>query len=97
MTFQDIKNKILPVLKRRDIVKAAIFGSLANGELKKNSDIDLLVKFKGEKSLMDLVRLKFELEKILKRKIDILTYNSLHPLLKDEILKEQKLIYEKRS
>ena len=97
MTTQNIKNKIVRVLKRQGVIKAAIFGSFARGEARKNSDIDLLVKFKNEKSLLDLVRLKFELEKKTGKKMDILTYNSIHPLLRDIILKEQKIIYEKKS
>ena len=95
--IKNVKNKILPILKRRGITKAGIFGSFARGDTKKTSDIDLLVKFKREKSLMDLVRLKFELEEKLKKEIDLLTYDSLHPLLRNIILKEEKIIYEKKS
>ena len=47
------------------------------------SDIDLLVEFKGKKSLLDLAGLKLELEEKLKCYVDVLTYNSLHPLLKN--------------
>ena len=52
-------------------------------------DIDILREFKGTKSLIDLARLKIELEDVLKCKVDVLTYNSLHPLLKSQILEEQ--------
>ena len=44
-----IGNKIIPVLKRYNVVRAAIFGSFARGEMKEGSDIDLLVEFKGGK------------------------------------------------
>ncbi len=54
--------------------------------------IDILVEFKGEKSLLDLVGLKIELEERLGKKVDVLTYNSLHPLLKERILNEQEVI-----
>lgn len=97
MTIQDISTKIIPVLESEGVVKAAIFGSYATGEAKKKSDVDVLVRFAGRKSLLDLVRLQFVLEDKLGRKVDLLTYNSVHPLLKDIILKEQKVIYEKRS
>ena len=53
------------------------------------SDIDLIIEFKGDKSLLDLAALQIELEETLKLKVDILTYNSIHPLLKDQILAEQ--------
>tara|TARA_Y100000310_G_C20660628_1_gene804527 strand:- start:2083 stop:2373 length:291 start_codon:yes stop_codon:yes gene_type:complete len=89
----DIKKKINPILKRHDVKKAAVFGSVANGDSKKDSDVDILIEFKkDDKSLFDLGGLKVELEEKLDKKVDILTYNSLHPLLKDIILKEQKSI-----
>lgn len=89
---QKIGVKILPVLRRYDVARAAIFGSLARGESTEQSDIDLLVEFNGEKSLLDLAGLKIALEQLLKTKVDVLTYNSLHPLLKDRILSEQEVI-----
>ena len=88
----EIKEKILNALKQNDVKRAALFGSVVRGELSDESDIDVLVEFKGRKSLLDLVGLKLELEEMLKRKVDILTYNSLHPLLKDRILREQEVI-----
>ena len=92
MELEEIRNKIIPVLQRHDVKRAAIFGSFVREEQKENSDIDILVEFKGEKSLLDLAGLKIELEEVLRRKVDVLTYNSLHPLLKDRILQEQKVI-----
>ena len=89
---EEIKRKILPVLQRYDVRKAAIFGSFARGENKEGSDIDILVEFNGEKSLLDLSGLKITLEELLKREVDVLTYNSLHPLLKERILNEQEVI-----
>lgn len=89
---QEIKRKILPILRRYDVARAAIFGSFARGESTERSDIDLLVEFKGQKSLLDLAGLKIALEELLKTKVDVLTYNSLHPLLKNRILSEQKVI-----
>lgn len=97
MNIQHIKVKITPILENHDVAKAAVFGSYATGEAKKKSDVDILVNFSRRKSLLDLVRLQFLLEDKLGRKVDLLTYNSIHPLLKDIILKEQKIIYEKRS
>lgn len=97
MTIETIQNKITPILKRQGVIKAAVFGSVARGEMRKNSDIDILIKYGGGKSLLDLIRLEFELKKKLGRKIDLLTYKSIHPLLRDIILKEQKVIYENKK
>jgi hypothetical protein len=97
MTTQTIKRKIVPILKRQGVVKAALFGSIVRGEAGKNSDIDILVNLKKDKTLLDLIGLKLELEEKLNRKVDVLTYNGINPRLKDNILNEQKIIYEKRS
>ena len=97
LTFKSVKKEILPILKRQGVTKAAFFGSFARGEAKKQSDIDLLIQFKGSKSLLDLVGLRFELEEKLGKKVDLLTYNAIRPRLKKYILKEQKIIYGKRS
>lgn len=92
MDIDEIRGIILPVLKKYDVSKASLFGSVVSGEATEESDIDLLVEFKGEKSLLDLAGLKIELEELLGKRVDVLTYNSLHPLLKDRILSEQEAI-----
>ena len=83
------KEIILEILKKHDVKKASLFGSIVREEMNINSDIDLIIEFKGDKSLLDLAALQIELEEKLKLKVDILTYNSIHPLLKDQILAEQ--------
>jgi len=90
--IEQIKRTILPILQRYDVMRAAIFGSFVRGEMQETSDLDILVEFKGEKSLLDLSGLKIELEELLRRKVDVLTYDSLHPLLKENILSEQEVI-----
>lgn len=92
-SIEEIKEQILPVLQRFDVVKAAIFGSMVRGETEESSDLDLLVEFTGDKSLFDLVDLKEALEEALHCKVDVLTYNSIHPLLKKSILKKEVVIY----
>ena len=94
---EEMKRKIISILRRHDVVKAAIFGSYARGEAKRGSDLDLLIKYGKSKSLLDLAGLQIALEEALNMKVDVLTYNSLHPLLKDIILNEQEVFYEKKS
>jgi hypothetical protein len=94
MNKKQLKSIIKPILLRNGIVKAALFGSIARGESTNESDVDLLVKFPEGKSLLDLIGLKLELEDILGRDVDVLTYDSVHPLLRETILNEQEIIYE---
>ncbi|MBI3583666.1 MAG: nucleotidyltransferase family protein [Nitrospinae bacterium] len=87
-----IKKTLIEVAKRYGVKKAALFGSIVRGETTEGSDIDLLIEFEGKRSLLDLAGLKLELEELLGRKVDVLTYKSLHPLLREKILSEQKVI-----
>ncbi len=87
-----IKARLSVVLEKNGVRRAALFGSIVRGEATEESDIDLLVEFKGRKSLLDLSGLKLDIEEALGKKADVLTYDSLHPLLRDRILKEQVVI-----
>ena len=88
----EIKKNLIKVLRRHQVKKAALFGSIVRGEIKEDSDIDLLIEFEGRKSLLDIAGLKIELQDVLRRKVDVLTYKSLHPMLKESILNEQEVI-----
>jgi len=89
MKIKEIERSIVPVLKKHDVVRAGLFGSIVRGKAGKKSDVDILVEFKGKKSLLDLVALKLELEEKLRRDVDLAEYSAIHPLLRDRILKEQ--------
>ena len=97
MTIQSIKKQIVPILKRQGVIKAAFFGSVARGSMRKKSDVDLLINLRKDKSLFDFVGLKIELEEKLGRKVDLVEYSAIRPSLKDAILSEQKVIYEKQK
>ena len=88
-SINSIKRKIIPILKRNDIVKAGIFGSYAKGESKRGSDIDILVDIKKEISLLDFIGIKLELEEVLKKKVDLVEYSTIKPLIRERILHEQ--------
>ncbi|MBN1114242.1 MAG: nucleotidyltransferase family protein [Oligoflexia bacterium] len=80
-----LKNEIRKEYKAEIL---GLFGSYARGEESHKSDIDFLVDFYGSASLFDLVGLKDFLKSKFKRKIDIVTLNSLRPELKDNIFKQ---------
>ena len=79
------------------IEKISLFGSYIRGEQTENSDIDLLIEFdpKAHITLFDLVDIQETLEKILGIKVDILTPGALSPYIKDNILNEARLVYER--
>lgn len=90
--IDEIKKMLIKVLMEHGVKKAALFGSIVRGEATEESDIDLLIEFEGRKSLLDLAGLKLEIQELLRKKVDAITYKSLHPLLKEKILSEQKII-----
>lgn len=92
MTIEEIKEKIEPVLREYKVKKAGIFGSVARGEEKENSDIDILVEIDDNISLLDFVGLKLALEEILGKKIDLGEYSTIKPIIKEQILSEQIVI-----
>ena len=92
LTISEIKRKAVPLLKKNGVIKAGIFGSYARGEAKKKSDIDFLIKIKRGKSLLDLARLKNQLEENLKREVDLVEYSIIHPKIKEQILSEEVII-----
>lgn len=87
--IQRIKKKIVPTLKKYGVKKAGIFGSYVRGEQKNRSDIDILIQPPKDMGLLGFVHVKHELEEKLKKKIDLVSYNGIHPLLKNQILKEE--------
>lgn len=87
--IDQIKDKVLPILKEAGVTRSSLFGSYVRGENTEDSDIDILVELPKGKSLFDLADLREKLEEALGKETDVVTYNSLHPLLRERILKEQ--------
>jgi len=92
-----IQEKLKNICEKNDVICMAFFGSFVRGEQKKKSDVDILIKFdeSKEKSLLDLIHMENEIKKIFRRKVDLLTFESISPHLRKEILHSMKIIYEK--
>jgi hypothetical protein len=81
--------------KKYGIKRIGVFGSFAKNEQKETSDIDVLVEFeKGAKTFDNYMNLKFFLEDLFDRKVDLVIIDALKPDIKDRVLKEVK--YAKR-
>ncbi|MCG0278458.1 MAG: nucleotidyltransferase family protein [Thermanaeromonas sp.] len=77
------------MFKKHGVARAAVFGSFARGEASEDSDLDFLIEFEGQKTLLDLVALRQELEEVIGKKVDVVTYASLNPRMREQIIKEQ--------
>ena len=89
MNIDELKKGILPILKHYDVQKAGVFGSFARKEDQANSDIDILVDIKSKISLLGFVKFKHQLEDALGRKVDLVEYNTIKPIIKQRILSEE--------
>lgn len=89
LSLDQIKKKAVPVLKEAGVTRSSIFGSYVRGEERGDSDIDMLVEVPRGTGLFGFIGLQHKLEGALNKKVDLVTYKSIHPLLRDSILKEQ--------
>jgi len=85
------------ICAKNDVARLRVFGSVARGTDTPDSDIDLLVEFVSPKGLLDLIGLEQELADFLGRKVDLLTPASLSPYLRERILAEARVLYERRA
>lgn len=65
-----------------------VFGSVVRGEAGPDSDLDILVRFSKNASLIDHIALMQDLEAMLGVKIDVVEDEALHPLIRDRVLSE---------
>jgi uncharacterized protein len=75
-------------LKKFGVRSISLFGSMARNQARKHSDIDLLVDFERPIGLFEFARLKMYLEKLLCRKVDLVTPEALRKELRETILQE---------
>ena len=81
--FEMLKKHDIAIKQKYGVKKIGVFGSFARGEGRKDSDIDVLVEFKdGSETFDNYMELKLMLEKIFKRKIDLVIEEDLRPELK---------------
>ena len=95
MIFSPTKmNKLINICRQNDIAKLGLFGSSARGEETDQSDVDLLVYFSKQKSLLSVVAIERQFAETLGRKVDLLTEAAISPYMLDIIKKDVKVIYE---
>jgi|APTNR8051073442_1049403.scaffolds.fasta_scaffold00061_18 predicted nucleotidyltransferase len=93
MTTGEIKKIAEPILRKHGVSKAAIFGSMASQTYTDESDVDILIELDESYSMLDIIRIKFELEDALGRKVDLVEYQAIKPALKKYILDNPVPIY----
>ncbi|MBN8656595.1 MAG: nucleotidyltransferase family protein [Anaerolineae bacterium] len=75
-------------LEKLGVKSLSLFGSVARGEERKSSDVDILVEFKGKATFDRYMDTKFFLEDLLGRKVDLVTPKAIKPQMKPYIMQD---------
>jgi predicted nucleotidyltransferase len=87
-TIRENRGAILQAAERHGATQVRLIGSVARGEARPDSDIDLLVTWTEESSLLDQAALMLELESMLGRKVDIASDGWVKPSLRESIYRD---------
>ena len=87
-SLQKYRDEILRLASRRGATNVRVFGSMATGQETPGSDVDLLVQFEKGRSLLDAIGLKYDVEDLLDRPVDIVSERALSPYLRERVLAE---------
>lgn len=96
MTLEEVKLKITPILQEFPLEYVGVFGSVARGEQRPDSDIDFLVEFKGVPTFAAYLKLDENLRQKLGSDIDLVTEGSVNKFLRPYIERDLKVIYGQR-
>ena len=84
------RDEILETAHKHGAFDVRVFGSVARGDARPDSDIDFLVRLESGRSLLDLARLLRELQVLLGCKVDIVTEAGLRQRIRLQVLREAR-------
>lgn len=88
VVIESHKLELQALAQKYGLGKLFVFGSMARGDADEHSDVDLLIEKAPQLTGFELGALQMDAQDLLGRKVDVLTVNALHPLMRDRVLKE---------
>jgi predicted nucleotidyltransferase len=87
--------QLASLCRRHRVRELAVFGSVARGAARPDSDVDLLVEFEPEARIgfIALAQLTRELQDLFERPVDVVTKGGLHPRIRDAVLAEAEVLF----
>ena len=86
--LREKREEILRVCARHGARNIRVFGSVARGEADEKSDIDLIIEFEPERSLLDHAALWLELRELLGHEVDVVSERGIKPRIRERVLRE---------
>ena len=80
--------EMLALAERHGVRDVRVFGSMARGDADDVSDVDLLVSLAPDRTGLALGALPTDVQRLLNRRVEVLTEGALHPEIRDRILRE---------
>jgi uncharacterized protein len=86
------KGDILRIAAKHGACNLRVFGSVARGEARPDSDVDFLVDMEPGRTLLDLGGFLMEVRDLLGMEVDVVTEHGLKPRIREHVLKEAELL-----
>jgi hypothetical protein len=86
------REQILQIAAQHGAYNIRVFGSVARGEARRDSDVDFLVEIEPKRTLLDQIALIQSLEELLKRKVDVAESETLHECIRERVLNEAVML-----
>ena len=84
----DKREEILRIAARYGARNVRVFGSVVRGDAVEDSDVDFLVRLDDDRSLIDHIALIRELEDLIGCRVDVVTEDALHRVIRARVLAE---------
>ncbi|GIH69259.1 nucleotidyltransferase family protein [Sphaerimonospora thailandensis] len=92
--FQAVRPQLIELCRKYGIAELSVFGSVARGRARPDSDIDLLyVLAEGNDIGLEFFNFQEELEKLLGHKVDVVSKEGLHWIIRDHVLNDAQVLY----
>lgn len=88
------EQRLEEICRRWGVAELSVFGSMARGDARPESDVDLLYVFEPDAHIgWNIVDLEDELSDLFGRKVDLVSKHYLHDVMRDEVLSEARVLY----
>jgi predicted nucleotidyltransferase len=93
MSKSDTIKTIVDYLRKHKVIEVGLFGSFARNEMTESSDIDILVEYSRGTTILDIVKMKQELNVLVGRKIDLVSKHAVRKQIMEHILPDLQTVY----